>query len=206
MTTTMVLLVRHGQTRSNVTGFYMGWSEEDLDDSGNSQVHRLSARLAGLPITSIYSSPLKRTHTSAMILSEPHHLPVQLSEDLAELRLGEWQGLHMDEVKARWPDLWQQSRIDPSEVTLPGGESFQQVSERAVRAFDRIVSTNQGKHALLVTHEIVVKVLAAHALGAPLSIYRRFEVSNASLTVVRVFDGKLRLIALNDTSHLVPCP
>jgi hypothetical protein len=27
---TTILLIRHGQTRSNVTGYYMGWSKEDL--------------------------------------------------------------------------------------------------------------------------------------------------------------------------------
>jgi len=53
-----------------------------------------------------------------------------------------------------------------------------------------------------VTHEVVVKVLVAHALGASNSIYRRFEVNNASLSIIRVIDGKARLVALNDTSHL----
>ena len=28
--TTTVLLVRHGQAKSNVTGFYLGWPDEDF--------------------------------------------------------------------------------------------------------------------------------------------------------------------------------
>ena len=200
--TTTVLLIRHGQTKSNVTGFYMGRSDEDIGEVGYTQAHRLSSRLAGLPIASVYSSPLQRTYTTAEILAKPHGLEMQVSDDLIEIRLGDWQGLHMDEIKQRWPELWQQSRIDPSDVTLPNGESYHQVTERAIQIFDKIVAANQGKQAVIVTHEIVVKVIVAHVLGATNSIYRRFELNNASLSVVQVINDKARLITLNDTSHL----
>jgi len=200
--TTTVLLVRHGQTKSNTTGFYMGWSNEDLSEIGYTQVRSLSSRLASLPIASVYSSPLQRTRATATILAKPHGLEVETSDDLIEIQLGDWQGLHIDEVEQRWPELWQQSRTDPSEITMPNGESFQQVTERAIRGFDKIVAANQGKQVIIVSHEIVVKVLVAYALGVSNSIYRRFEINNASLSAIRVIDGKARLGTLNDTSHL----
>ncbi len=200
--TTTVLLVRHGQANSNVTGYYMGWSNEDLSETGYTQVRSLSSRLASLPIASVYSSPLQRTCTTATILAKPHGLEVETSDDLIEIQIGDWQGLHIDEVGQRWPELWKQSRIDPSEITMPNGESFQQVTERAIRGFDKIVAANHGKQVIIVSHEIVVKVLIAHALGVSNSIYRRFEINNASLSAIRVIDGKTRLATLNDTSHL----
>ena len=200
--TTTVLLVRHGQTNSNVTGFYMGRSDEDLDELGHTQARRLSSRLSGWPVTSVYTSPLRRAYTTAAILAEPHMLELNLLDDLIELGLGDWQGLHMDEIKRRWPDVWQQSRIDPSEVIMPNGERFRQVTERAVRAFQSIVGSNPGKQVVMVTHEAIVKVIVAHVLGVSNSMYRRFEVNNASLSVVRVANGNSRLITLNDTSHL----
>ena len=200
--TTTILLVRHGQTRSNITGFYMGWSDEDLDEVGYSQARRLAARLAGWPIAAVYTSPLQRTYTTATILAKPHGLELQVLDDLGEIRLGDWQGRHTEEVKQKWPELWQQSRTDPSEVTMPGGESFRQVTERAVRAFDAIIAADRGKQTAIVTHEAVVKVLVAHALGTTNSIYRRFEINNTSLSMIRIIDGKARLAMLNDTSHL----
>jgi len=200
--TTTVLLIRHGQTTSNITGFYMGWSDEDLNETGYAQARALSSRLASLPIASVYTSPLQRAYTTATILAEPHKLELQVSDDLIEIQLGDWQGLHMDEVKRRWPDLWHQSRIDPSEVTMPHGESFQQVTERAVRAFEMVAAANQGRLTAIMTHEVVIRVLVAHALGVSNSIYRRFELSNASLSVIRVVNSNFHLITLNDTSHL----
>lgn len=59
---TEVLLVRHGQTDSNVTRLYMGWSQEDLTETGYSQAERLAQRLADVPISAVYSRPLKRAH------------------------------------------------------------------------------------------------------------------------------------------------
>jgi len=41
-----VLLVRHGQTESNVTGFFMGWSNEDISHLGYAQARSLSSRLS----------------------------------------------------------------------------------------------------------------------------------------------------------------
>ena len=200
--TTTVILVRHGQTNSNVTGFYMGWSDEDLDERGYTQARRLSSRLASLPIASVYTSPLRRAYATAAILAEPHELELKVLEDLIEIRLGDWQGLHTDEIKRRWPELWQQSRIDPSELTMPNGESFRQVTERAVQAFETVVGANRGKPAVIVTHDIIVRVLVAYTLGVSNSIYRRFEINNTSLTVIRVVNSNSQLIRLNDTSHL----
>jgi broad specificity phosphatase PhoE len=146
--TTTVLLVRHGQTNSNVTGFAVGWSNEDLNEVGYTQARRLSSRLSSLPIAAVFTSPLQRTYTTASILAEPHKLEPKVLDDLIELRLGDWEGLHVDEIERRWGELWQLSMIDPSELTVPNGESLMDVTERATRAFSRVVEDNRGKHAL----------------------------------------------------------
>ena len=198
---TTILLVRHGQTNANATGFYMGWSDEDLNELGYTQARRLSVRLASLPIASVYTTPLRRAYTTAAILAEPHKLELQVLDDLTEIRLGDWQGLHMDGIQQRWPELWRQSRSDPSELTMPNGESYWQVTERAVRIFKMVIEANRGKQAVIVTHEVIVKVLLAHVLGVSNSIYRRIEVDNASLSLIRVSNNS-QLVKLNDTSHL----
>ncbi|MBU2536067.1 MAG: histidine phosphatase family protein [Chloroflexota bacterium] len=199
---TTVLLVRHGQTESNITGYFMGWSNEDISELGYAQAHSISSRLAKFPIASIYTSPLKRTMNTARILAKPHKLEPEVMDDLIEIGLGDWQGLHRDEISQKWPEIWKQSRIDPSDIALPNGESFQQVTERAVRAFNRIVADNTDRQALAVTHDVVIRVLVAHVLGASNSIYRRLEINNASLSIIRAEDDRIRLVTLNDTAHL----
>ena len=204
--TTTVLLVRHGQTRSNVAGYYMGWSEEDLNEVGYIQARKLASRLADLPIASIYTSPLKRAYTTASLVAETHGLKVKPLDDLIEIKMGDWQGLHESEIARRWPELWKQSEVDPSVLTMPHGESFSQVAERAVRAFEAMIAANREKRVAIVTHDIVVRIVVAYVLGVTYSIYRRLKVDNASLSVVSITDSSKRLVTLNDTSHFEVVP
>ncbi len=202
MTTTTVMLVRHGQTESNVKGYYMGRLDEDINETGYAQARALSARLAGCPVSAVYASPLRRTCSTASVLAEPHGLELKLLEDLIEIHQGDWEGMHVDKISAGWPEQWRHTRTDPTDFTMPNGESFREVTERSVRAFEKIVAEDTGRQVLLVAHEIVVKVIIVHALGATNSIYRRFDLSNASLSVVEVRGDRPHLVCLNDTTHL----
>lgn len=200
---TTILLVRHGQTVWNTKGRYMGWTlDVGLSDTGEWQARRLSERLRGEEIDAVYSSPLKRAADTAEIVAEPHGLNVQVIEGFGEMRLGEWEGQYMQDVAARFPDLWRQWRKDPTGISMPGGESLDQVQARAVSAMDGVIAEHEGGQALIVTHEVVVRLLIAYCLNVSTSIYRRLEVSNASLTVVRKLGKYLRVRTLNDVAHL----
>jgi broad specificity phosphatase PhoE len=184
----------------------MGWSEEDLNEVGYIQARKLASRLADLPIASIYTSPLKRAHTTASLIAESHRLKVKPLDDLIEIKMGDWEGLHESEIARRWPEMWKQSEVDPSVLTMPHGESFSQVAERAVRAFEEMIAANRGKQTVMVTHDVVVRIVVAYVLGVTYSIYRRLKVDNASLSVVWVNEGVKRLAILNDTSHFETMP
>jgi len=199
---TTLLVIRHGQTDSNTNGYYMGWSQEDLNQKGYEQVQLLSNRLADEEIDAIYTSPLKRARTTAETVAKPHNLGLTEMDDLIEINLGDWQGLHASEIVKKWPDMWQQSRIDPSVLSWPNGESFAEAVHRSVYAFQSIVTANQGKLVAIVTHDIIVRIMAMHVLGVSYSTYRRMEIGNASFTKIVVTDGKKQLVTLNDTSHL----
>ena len=199
---TDILLVRHGQTQSNFTGYYMGWSDEDLNETGAAQAQCLSARLSDLQIASIYSSPLQRAYSTAKIIDKPHGLEVKLLQDLTEINFGDWQGLHVTEIKQRWPELWQEWHVDPSQVAVPGGENFSQIAERVSRALRIVIADNLNARSIIVAHEIVIKIVIMQVLGASFSVYRHFEIGNASLSRIQVYNDWLRLITVNDKSHL----
>lgn len=200
--TTTVRLARHGQTEPNITGFLAGRSDDDLNEAGYQQARRLSARFAGMPIAAVYTSPLRRTRSTAAILAEPHQLELTDLEELIEIDLGDWEGKYIDEIKRGWPELWRQWILDPSDVTVPNGENLTQITARAVQGLEKIVSAHQNHEVLVITHDIIIKVLVMHALSATNRIYRRFDVSNASLSTIRFENNRPHLITLNDTSHL----
>lgn len=202
MDTTKVFLVRHAQTRWNVTGRYMGWIDEGLSDEGLWQAEQLSRRLKNWSIDSAYSSPLKRAYETAQIIAKPHALQVCTMHELGEIRIGYWEGMYRDDVKSQYPEIWQAWRSDPSTVQMPNGENMSQVQERAVAAFQDIIGANIGHQVLIVTHEVIVKLLIAYCLDINISMYRRFEIANASLTIVQLIGNRYHLSSLNDTGHL----
>src|SRR5512136_1185861 len=197
-----VILVRHGQTDWNVNGRYMGWTDEPLNEDGLRQAEKLARRLDQWPISAVYSSPLKRAWTTAEMVARPHSLLVRRLEELGEMRIGAWEGLFAVEIAAKYPELWKTWRTNPGDFRMPGGESLGEVRDRAVRAFDRITGGSEDRMVLAVTHDVVVRLLAAHCLGVSEDIYRRLEVGNASMTVIERDGEKRRLRVLNDTAHL----
>ena len=200
---TTVLLIRHGQTNGNVNEYYSGWSQEDLNQTGYEQARLLSKRLVSTQIDTIYSSPLKRTLSTAKAVAKEHNLELIIMDDLIEINLGDWQGLQEEEVGQKWPDMWKQSRIDPSGLDWPNGESFTQVAKRSATAFEQVLQQNIGKHVVIVTHDIIIRVMVAHILCVPTSIYRKIEIGNTSITEIRIRDNQPRqIIRMNDTSHL----
>ena len=87
-------------------------------------------------------------------------------------------------------------------MRVANGESFQQVTDRAIRAFKEIVADNADRQVLAVTHDAIIRMLVAHVLGVSNSIYRHLEIGNASLTTIRVEEDRVRVVNVNDTSHL----
>jgi broad specificity phosphatase PhoE len=197
-----ILLVRHGQTASNVSKLYMGRSQEDLNETGLAQARKLAARISAVPISAVYSSPLKRARTTAQILADPHQLSVKTEQDLVEIDLGEWEGLPLEEVRQKWPDTWKGWRERPSQESIPGGESFSQAAVRAVRALEQIIAENPNRTSLIVSHEIILKIMVMKALNADFNLYRRFVIGNASLSRLEFRANWLRVISVNDSYHL----
>jgi broad specificity phosphatase PhoE len=197
-----LLLLRHAQTTSNVSGRYMGRTDEELSDMGLSQASRLAERLSHWPITEVYSSPLKRALSTAEAVALPHGLSVGIEDELIEIDLGQWRGMFGSDIATRYPALWKTWRTDPTGFEPPGGESLAKVQQRATAAMERIAASMGDKTIAFVTHDVAVRLLVAHCLDVPASIYRRLEIANASLTVVEGSGHRWRLRLLNDTAHL----
>jgi broad specificity phosphatase PhoE len=201
-----ILLVRHGQTRSNISGFFMGRLDEDLDQAGRDQVKRLGLRLAKLSITAVFTSPLKRATSTANAISTHHGLQPAIEPELTEIDVGLWQGLHEDVIQRRWPETWEQWKRHQNGLTMPGGESVAMVGERAFRSFKAIATRNRGKLVVVVSHEVVIKTILARVLDTSEAIYRRLETANAGISVVLNNEGGFILNTLNDVTHLGDFP
>ena len=55
-----IYLARHGETAWSLTGQHTGLSDLPLTERGERNARRLGERLAGLPFTQVFTSPLQR--------------------------------------------------------------------------------------------------------------------------------------------------
>jgi broad specificity phosphatase PhoE len=203
MSTTRLLLVRHGATTLTAEDRFSGSVGVDLSDDGRAQVAALAQRLSSDPIRAIYCSPLSRTVETAAILAQPHGLPLVQREGLREISHGRWEGLTRREVEHRFPDEYRSWEADPFTFAPEQGESGLAVLARALPVIREIVVTHAGERVLVVSHKATLRLVLSSLLGFDARGYRdRLDQSPACLNVVDFKDPvRARLMLFNDVSH-----
>jgi probable phosphoglycerate mutase len=201
----VVLLVRHGLTAGTghvLTGRTPGIP---LDDRGREQAAALAARLAGVRLDAIVTSPLERCRQTAEAIAAGHQgepLPVKEDGQFAEVNYGDWTGQPLKRL-AKNP-LWRVVQAHPSAVRFPGqdAESLLEVQHRAVQAV-REWNARLGKDAvyLVCSHGDVIKSVIADSLGLHLDLSQRIQVDPCSLSVIRYTPLRPFLVRMNDTGR-----
>ena len=100
-----IVVMRHAETVDNAARVWQGHRDSALSERGREQVAAAAPHVAAYRPVVIVSSDLQRAVSTAQAVSELTGLPVRLDERLREVHVGEWQGLHVDDVHARYPDL-----------------------------------------------------------------------------------------------------
>jgi probable phosphomutase (TIGR03848 family) len=204
-----VILVRHGRSTANADGVLAGWSPGvALDDIGRDQATALAARLSGLPLAAVVSSPLRRCReTVRPLLDARPEIPFHTDERVGECRYGDWTGHKLGELTDE--PLWTTVQRHPSAAVFPGpeGESIRAMQARAVdavREWNERIEAQHGPDALYVlcSHGDIIKSLAADALGTHLDMFQRIAVDPSSITVLRYTPHRPFLLRLGDTGDL----
>ncbi len=123
--------LRHGETDWNAQGLSQGNVDIPLNPTGLAQARSAAARLRNRGIATIVSSPLSRARVTAEIASEALSLPLQIEDDLREVRFGAQEGQPMSD----WFPHWVAGHFTPE-----GAETFAELRERAVIAVNRAIA------------------------------------------------------------------
>jgi broad specificity phosphatase PhoE len=196
-----LILARHGETVWNVDKVFRGRADVNLDEVGTKQAELLGKYLSDWKLEAIYSSPLKRALNTANIIARYQTVSVCIAEGLIDFDFGEWQSLPEQEVKRLYPAVLDEWHNNPHKAKMPGGESLEAVTGRAVEVVYDIISRHQG-NVLLVSHRVVVKVLICYLLGLDNSHFWNINQDVCGITIFQYADGRFVLTRHNDTSHL----
>ena len=204
-----ILLLRHGETDWNRQSRFQGQIDVPLNATGRQQARQAATFLRQSPIRRAYSSPMARPRETAELVLERHPgVPLLTCEGLLEIGHGLWEGKLEQEIQSRWPQLLSTWKTAPHQVAMPGpgGETIQQVSQRAVAAVERIAQDLQeGDTALVVAHDAVNKALLCHLLGLSPARIWCVKQGNGGVSVIDYPEGGAGpaiMHSLNLTGHL----
>ena len=155
-----------------------------LNDAGRAQ----AARLAGLRVDAVVSSPQQRARETAAAFG----MPVQVDPTWDELDFGAWSGMDFSLLDSDpgW-HLWNTAR---SIAPTPGGETMLAVQARAVAG---LATLRAYESVVVVSHLDVLRAVVAHVLGMPLDFVFRLDLAPASRSMVTLWDGGARVDGLN---------
>jgi broad specificity phosphatase PhoE len=171
----VVYLARHGNTAWTHSGQHTGLTDLPLTPDGERNAVRLGERLNGLTFAKVFTSPLRRAARTCELAG--FKTVAETDPNLVEWNYGKYEGLTSAQILQQRPD-WDLFRDG-----CPGGESPQQIGERANRMVDRIRSITSGD-ILLFSSGHFIRVLAACWLGVGANGGRFFLLSPASLSAL----------------------
>ncbi len=169
----LVVLMRHGETTWSATGRHTGRTDVPLTAQGEEQARALRPRVAGRRFDLVLCSPLTRARRTAELAGLP---AVELDADLMEWDYGDFEGRTTDEIRQEvpgwtvWGGPW------------PGGETIDEVAERADRVVARTRALETGATVALVGHGHILRALAARWLGAPPQAGRWLALETGTLS------------------------
>lgn len=197
-----LLLVRHGNTRSNSAERFWGHTDVALSADGVKQAEQLRNRLANEKIGFAYASDLCRASLTAEIIAGPHQLEVVVCTELHEVNFGKVEGLNFKEISEQYPALAADWSTRDMNFRFPDGESIGDLNQRVSRFLPRLEKHAPEDTLLIVAHSGVLRLLICHLLEIAPQHWRQIRTDLASLTIVETYPQGAILNLLNDTSHL----
>lgn len=196
-----LLLLRHGESHSNADPKAAALPEhlgDRLTDRGRDQAELAARALRGRGATRLVSSSMRRVRETAEPLSRELGLPVEIDEEIHELReSADWFHLPPDEQKLRRWSVWMAEHGDDPDHAPEGAESFNAILAR-VRGFKRRLEEGDPQAiTLAVTHGIFLRFFFIDSL-----LGDRFAVADVHrLWQLRTTNCGLSVFELDEPRH-----
>lgn len=188
-----IIMVRHGQSETNVHKVFTGQLNAPLTDAGREQARLMAQYLDKFRVDKIYASSLDRAVETAQAIAERQNCPMEKRDELMEINSGEWQGLTFEEIAEKYPENYQLWKNNIGFATPDGGETCKQLYER-VSAFLEKVLAQKEEVICLVCHATPIRMMESFILAGSADGAQEIPwVPNASVTVY-AYDGKFTVV------------
>lgn len=133
-----ILLIRAGSTEYASQGRVQGTLDVPLSEEGRRQAEMAAGQLRDQPVEALYCGPCRAAQQTAEIIGQELDLKPRTNDKLHNLDHGLWQGMLVEEVKAKQPKVYRQWQEHPETVCPPEGETLQHAQARLQAILARI--------------------------------------------------------------------
>jgi broad specificity phosphatase PhoE len=205
MSSTEILLLRHGQSEGNENGRFGGHGPTPLTALGRRQAEATARALAAEGgLTAIFASDLPRAMQTAEPIVAATGIAMRTTPALRERHVGVFTGMTFAEAEAAHPEVFAaMMRRDP-DACPPEGETSHDCLLRAGAFFDEVIARFAVGRVVLVAHAFTLNMLVRRLVGLQDSPSVFFRTDNCALhRLKRSATGFWNVEALNDRRHLV---
>lgn len=172
-----IYLIRHGKTKGNLEGRYIGTTDEPLCEEGKQSLMQMADAKKYPAVEALFVSPMLRCRESAKILFPKQSISVV--SDLRECDFGRYENKNFQELSG---DADYQRWLDSNgTLPFPAGEEQSHFRKRCVKAFKTIVAEllEQKKYsaAIVVHGGTIMSIL--EALAEEKKAFYDWQVGNA---------------------------
>jgi probable phosphoglycerate mutase len=167
-------LARHGDTEWTDSRRKTGRTDLPLNERGEKRARHLGERLQEFSFVQVFTSPLQRASRTCVLAGFGE--VAEADANLVEWDYGRYEGTLTADIHQNQPD-WELFRDG-----CPGGESPQDVAQRADRFISRVLRFEGDVLAFSSGH--IIRMIAARWLGLPAESGRFFYCRPASVGVL----------------------
>ena len=200
--------VRHGKTEFNLNRVFQGGlADSPLLPEGIENAKKVGHYLKDIDFDAVFVSPQKRAQDTAknILAGFETNLDINTVHNLREMEFGEWDGQpevdyhHFEEFQNL---VHRPHHYDPSAF---GGETFEELIERALTVFNDISKQYPDGTVLIVSHGLTLQSILKHLDGSTIEDIRSGRLlDNTSITIIDNTESKdnYSILKWNDTDHL----
>jgi len=153
-----VLLLRHAETAEpNI--FHGAGSDVGISERGRRHADAIAPLLAAERPVAVVSSGMRRARQSAEPIARACGLPLDIEATLHERRVGLMSGTRTTPPNDLWDTTVERWKNGELSYAPPGAESFIDIRNRVLSAWERLTRRYNGQTWVLVVHGVVIRVL-----------------------------------------------
>jgi len=194
----MIIFLRHAQAENNTKRILAGRTEGvPLTKVGIEQSERIARYLKPLDISAIYSSPIERASHTAEIVAKNNSLDYELDDRLTEIDMGKFTRMNYDDMFAKYGNIFLKFYENDPVIAEHEVETFPNVQRRVLEMVNHVVEKHKNENVILVTHMDPIKSILAMVMDLKPKTLFELIIANASITVIKEYDKKFSLSAIN---------